>query len=116
DHVKIGKWLQPGGHFEPVDATPIDAARREVEEECGISKLETLGLIDVDIHDIDGRQDHPAHAHFDLRFLFTTEQRDLQALDGVAGAKWVGVHDKVERLGSTVQRLLDKVAGRSERG
>jgi len=110
DHIKIGKWLQPGGHFEPIDATPVDAARREIEEECGITRLDAHGLIDIDVHDIDKRQTQPAHAHFDLRFLFTTDQRDLQALDGVVGARWVGVHETVERLGSTVQHLLDKVA------
>jgi len=109
DHAKIGKWLQPGGHFEPWDRSPVDAARREITEECGLSRLEPLGLIDVDVHDIAARGDQPAHAHFDLRFLFTTTERRLRTLDGVLGAKWVGVDEDVERLGLTVQRLLDKV-------
>jgi len=113
DHAKLGAWLQPGGHFEPQDASPDAAARREVEEECGIGVMESLGLFDIDVHEIPGRVDKPAHAHFDLRFLFTTSERRLQALDGVVGAKWVGVDDRVERLGSTVQRLLDKVAARA---
>jgi len=32
NHVRVGLWIQPGGHVEPDDATLVDAARREVEE------------------------------------------------------------------------------------
>src|SRR6476659_4087444 len=35
-HRKLGRWLQPGGHIEPSDASIVDAARREVEEETGV--------------------------------------------------------------------------------
>lgn len=109
DHVKLGVWLQPGGHFEPEDPSPDGAARREIAEECGIVSLESHGLFDIDVHDIPARPDAPAHAHFDLRYLFTTSERRLAALDGVVGAEWVAVDQVVERLGDTVQRLLDKV-------
>jgi 8-oxo-dGTP pyrophosphatase MutT (NUDIX family) len=110
DHAKLGAWLQPGGHFEPIDRGPDAAARREITEECGIAALESEGLFDVDVHDIPGRKDTPPHAHFDLRFLFTTPETRLEALDGVLGARWVAVDEHIDRLGSTVRRLLDKVA------
>lgn len=35
-HAKLGQWLQPGGHIEPRE-TPDEAAKREVEEETGVS-------------------------------------------------------------------------------
>ncbi|WP_424917798.1 NUDIX domain-containing protein [Streptomyces sp. wa1064] len=28
--------MQPGGHLEPTDATPVDAAVRELAEETGL--------------------------------------------------------------------------------
>ncbi len=35
-HPTLSLWLQPGGHIEPGDATLVDAARREVQEETGL--------------------------------------------------------------------------------
>lgn len=110
DHAKLGVWLQPGGHFEPGDPSPDAAARREIAEECGVDRLVSRGLFDIDVHDIPARPGAPAHAHFDLRFLFTTDQRRIAALDGVVEARWMPVGGSIERLGSSVQRLLDKVA------
>lgn len=36
DHVKLGRRLQPGGHVEPDDEGPAQAALREVREETGL--------------------------------------------------------------------------------
>jgi len=36
DHVQAGLWLPPGGHVDP-DEHPAAAARREAEEELGIT-------------------------------------------------------------------------------
>ena len=66
-HLKIGTWLQPGGHLDPGE-TPWDAARREVVEETGmhVDFLDgTPELAHVSVHDVpDG------HIHLDLRYLF----------------------------------------------
>jgi 8-oxo-dGTP pyrophosphatase MutT (NUDIX family) len=112
DHARLGVWLQPGGHFEPDDPGPVEAARREVAEECGITELTHIGLIDVDVHDIPARGEQPVHAHYDLRFLFVTSDLQLRALDGVVAARWLAVDEPLDRLGSSVRRLLDKVAAR----
>lgn len=37
-HVKLARWLPPGGHIEPHEI-PDDAARREVWEETGVRAL-----------------------------------------------------------------------------
>lgn len=37
-HPKVGRWLQLGGHLEAADASLLEGALREVEEESGISQ------------------------------------------------------------------------------
>ncbi len=75
-HRKLGRWLQPGGHTEPEDASTFDAALREAREETGIADLEApfgRAIFDLDVHPIPARGGEPAHHHFDVRYLFTTE-------------------------------------------
>lgn len=38
-HPRIGAWVQPGGHFESEDATVVQAAAREMEEETGLGGM-----------------------------------------------------------------------------
>ena len=76
-HKKLGRWLQPGGHTEASDASVFDAALREVREETGIAELAApLGrrILDVDVHPIPAHGMDPAHSHFDVRFLVTTDR------------------------------------------
>ena len=89
-HRRLDRWLQPGGHIDPEDSSPIFAAAREVEEETGVVTESVLsGLIDLDIHRIPPRDPEPAHEHFDLRFAFRALDGDLTADDEVGDAVWV---------------------------
>ena len=66
-HLKIDKWLQPGGHIDPGE-TPWDAARREVVEETGMHVRffgGTPELVHVSVHDVPS-----GHTHLDMRYLF----------------------------------------------
>ena len=92
-HGKLGLWLQPGGHFEPADATPEGAARREVLEEVGLDDLECLGegLFDIDVHEIPATPKAPRHEHHDVRFLFAARTRAVTAGDDASAARWVSV-------------------------
>jgi 8-oxo-dGTP pyrophosphatase MutT (NUDIX family) len=92
-HSKLGLWLQPGGHVEPEDADVLETARREVLEEVGVSALTVVGtgLLDLDVHDIPARGLHPAHAHFDVRFLFTAADRAYRAGSDAKDAGWVPI-------------------------
>ncbi len=74
-----GKWLLPGGHVEPEDATLMAAAVREIHEETGIppqalcrSAAFRHEPADIDVHSIDANpaKGEPAHQHYDFRFVF----------------------------------------------
>lgn len=88
-HRKLNKWLQLGGHADG-EADILEVARREAEEESGLTRIEAVSneIFDVDIHAIPARSTEPAHWHYDIRFAFratasetiqiTNESRDLQ--------------------------------------
>lgn len=92
-HAKLGMWVQPGGHVEADDPGHEEAARREVAEECGIDRMSTVGLIDVDIHVFPARGDQPQHLHFDLRWAFRSAEADLLAGDGTTAVRWVSLKE-----------------------
>jgi 8-oxo-dGTP pyrophosphatase MutT (NUDIX family) len=90
-HGKLLRWLQPGGHIEPGDADVLAAARREVHEEVGITDLtlEQTTPFDLDVHAIPATSREPAHAHFDLRFLFRAGSLAFRAGSDAKDARWV---------------------------
>jgi 8-oxo-dGTP pyrophosphatase MutT (NUDIX family) len=93
-HRKLERWLQPGGHFEPVDGDHLEAARREVAEEVGVRELDVVSsLYDLDVHTIPGNAREGAHLHFDLRVLFRCRQANFQASDEVAAARHFPLED-----------------------
>jgi 8-oxo-dGTP pyrophosphatase MutT (NUDIX family) len=92
-HGRLHKWLQPGGHVEPTDASVLEAARREVEEETGVPAASlfaaTPRIFDVDVHPIPARRHEPAHQHFDVRFLLRARTTVLHQGYEVRAVRWV---------------------------
>ena len=111
-HRKLGGWLQPGGHVEPEDPSLFSAAVREVREETGLDRLEApLGdaILDLDVHPIPALGTEPAHVHYDVRFLLTSEDGDALA----DGAAWFPLDSvtRVDRDGS-LERAVRKAVSR----
>jgi 8-oxo-dGTP pyrophosphatase MutT (NUDIX family) len=76
EHAKLGRRLQPGGHIEPDDDGPAQAALREAREETGLDlRLHPWAPrpLDVDIHEIPALGDEPPHLHLDLRYLLVAD-------------------------------------------
>jgi len=115
-HAKLDRWLQPGGHVEPCDATLDRAARREVEEETGLFELGTEPgapvPFDLDIHPIPARREEPAHLHFDVRFLFHARTRTCRPGTGARAVRWA---DLDRGSGRSSDSGLDRVRARLAR-
>ena len=90
-HPRLGRWLQVGGHCEPQDATLLDAARREADEEGGIDGLEFDPVpIRLDVHPVTCSLGVPTR-HFDVQYLAvapagSTPVRSAESID----LKWFG--------------------------
>jgi 8-oxo-dGTP pyrophosphatase MutT (NUDIX family) len=115
DHVTIGRWLQPGGHYEPANKFLL-SAMREAEEETGVTgllphpwhKSGDLPLV-IDSHDVPGKpaRNEPVHVHHDLQYLFLADPfAPLTAqLDEVHAAKWAPVEQLADISPKAFARL-----------
>ena len=98
DHATIGRWLQPGGHYEPA-ASFRESAARETIEETAVAGLRLHPWHEgsdrpfvIDSHDVPGkpsRSERP-HVHHDLQYLFVADADAplVAQLDEVHGARW----------------------------
>jgi 8-oxo-dGTP pyrophosphatase MutT (NUDIX family) len=91
-HRRLDRWLQPGGHVEPDDDSVLATALREAREETGVSRLRLpIGgrILDLDVHPIPRSGNRPAHVHYDIRHLATTEENpNAIAADEIRDARW----------------------------
>jgi 8-oxo-dGTP pyrophosphatase MutT (NUDIX family) len=88
-HRKLGLWLQPGGHLEEGDESFEGAARRELEEECGVTQVKLVDpWIDFDVHTIPAYGALAEHLHFDLRVLLQATDYTLGGSSEVLAARW----------------------------
>lgn len=115
DHVTIGRWLQPGGHYEPAPLFHLSAMREAVEE-TGVAGLvlhpwhegSDLPFV-IDSHDVPGKpsRNEPDHVHHDLQYLFIADPALplIAQLDEVHAAQWAPVEQLAEISPKAAKRL-----------
>ncbi|WP_086468920.1 NUDIX hydrolase [Devosia lucknowensis] len=115
DHVTIGRWLQPGGHYEPSDHFYL-SAQREAEEETGVTGLRLHPWhagsdrpFVIDSHDVPGKpsRNEPPHVHHDLQYLFIADPALplIPQLEEVHAAQWQDASMLGEFAPKVVERL-----------
>ncbi len=106
DHVVIGRWLQPGGHWEAAQSFHESAAR-EALEETGVQGLTLHPWHEggdlpfaIDSHDVPGKpsRGEPAHIHHDLQYLFVADPALplVAQIEEVHSAAWKPVAELAE--------------------
>lgn len=115
NHIGLGRWLQPGGHYETSNAFQLSAAREAVEE-TGIRALrlhpwhagDDVPFV-IDSHDVPGnsRRGEIEHVHHDLQYLFLADpQAPLHAqVTEVHDALWYPVAALADVAPKAAQRL-----------
>lgn len=109
-HVKLDRWLQPGGHADGETDLPA-VARREACEETGLSSLVPLipGIFDVDVHAIPARGTLPQHMHYDVRFLFEADPSAMLTISQESHAAAWRPLAEVARAEASLARMARKV-------
>ena len=110
-HVKLGRWLQLGGHADG-DTDVLSVAIREVLEESGLTRCSVLTrqIFDIDIHEIPQYGSVPAHKHYDVRFLIEADASEiLVPTDESHEVRWVDL-EKVAQFTQeeSILRMLEK--------
>lgn len=110
-HVKLNRWLQPGGHADG-DENVLNVALREAEEETGAAPFKVLSSIfDLDIHVIPARKEVPEHLHYDIRYLLEADDTvPLMISEESHDVKWINLKDlESYNRETSVLRLRDKL-------
>lgn len=101
-HATHKQWFTPGGHIDPTDHHPAEAARREVLEETGVvadyvfdeDKNPLLLHIDSHIIPLSEKKQEPEHWHHAMTFLFLADSTlplPDNKDDGVASVRWIDI-------------------------
>jgi 8-oxo-dGTP pyrophosphatase MutT (NUDIX family) len=114
-HGKLGRWLQPGGHWEG-DPDVLRVALREAREETGLTRLKLVsrGIFDVDAHRIPLHKKAPAHTHYDIRYLVEADGRErLGKSEESRDLRWVKLK-RVSAVNSeeSIMRMVRKTSPR----
>ena len=106
-HATHAQWFNPGGHIDPEDAHPAEAARREVLEETGVRADFVLDeqrqplLLHIDSHIIllSEKKQEPEHWHHAMTFLFLADSTlplPDNKDDGIASCQWMDIAEVLQ--------------------
>lgn len=94
-HHRLHRWLLPGGHVEPSDASLSEAAAREaLEETCVVlDPAAAPFLAGIDVHSIPAKRDEPYHLHHDLIWCFRAATDVIVTTDEAPQVAWASSAD-----------------------
>lgn len=109
NHKFLGKWFQPGGHWDPEDPNPWVVAQREAEEETGVEIAEALHVdrdrphipLEISTHLIpeNPKKKEPAHYHYDFRYAFVSVSEVVTPQEAeVTDIAWIPIDSEDARL------------------
>lgn len=124
-HVKLDRWLQPGGHADG-DPDILRVVLKETAEETGVDlariRLVCEEVFDVDVHTVHASVHDPRHEHFDIRFLVEIDDRlALPGNDESHQIAWIPLEEvarfnnarSFHRMTMKTRRLAKRRAGQS---
>lgn len=94
-HHRLNRWLLPGGHVEPEDATLRAAAAREAEEETRVllAGPASQGVAGIDVHSIPAKGSEPYHLHHDILWAFRAASDVIETTDEAPRVCWAEEHE-----------------------
>ncbi len=111
-HVKLDKWMQPGGHIELGDSSFLEASIREAKEETGLQDLSVVSqnIFDIDIHAIPAKNHEKEHFHYDVRYFLQAKNNNITIDTAeVHNAKWIAIDDLLnENTEESIRRMTEK--------
>ena len=109
-HRKLDRWLQPGGHWEG-DSSAFAIARREAEEESGLTSLSAISseIFDIDVHLIPKRHSEPEHFHYDVRFIFKADATEVLTVSNESrNLAWMSMRQITDMGDPSLIRMVEK--------
>jgi 8-oxo-dGTP pyrophosphatase MutT (NUDIX family) len=106
---RLGKWDLPKGKIEPGEGVEI-AAKREIEEEVGVSRLETISPLDNTYHFYFFKNQWIAKTTYWFHFL-SKEKNELipqteEDIDKAVWMKKVEVEEAMHNTYPTIKKLI----------